>query len=196
MSVALPSSPAPASATPRLIDFGSVQTPPQGGPAQRLNRIGNRYAIEVQMPTLTPDQRRVFVARLMRGLTEGVIMRFPQPGFSVGTPGSPAVNGSGQTGSTLSLRGLSGGYVIKEGQALSIIVGGRRYLHFAAADIPASGGTAAVPITPMLRVVPGDGAIVEIALPMIEGFLSGNEVAWQVRTDQNADLGFTITEAA
>lgn len=196
MSIALPTAPQPASATPRLLDFGTVLTPPQGGPMQRLNRIGNRFALEVVLPTLTPDQRLVWVSRLLRGMTEGVLLPFPQPGTDPGVPGAPAVNGGGQTGSAIALRGLAAGYVIREGQALSIIFAGRRYLHIATADVTVVGGAGTVPITPMLRISPNDGAPVEITTPMIEGLLSGNDLPWQLRTDHNADITFVVTEAA
>lgn len=196
MSIELPADPAPATATPRLLDFGATLTPPMGGPAQRLNRIGARYAVDVAMPPLTPDQRRVFVARLARGMTEGVLMRFPQPGLDAGEPGAPVVSGAGQQGSALRIRGLAAGYVIREGQALSIIFAGRRYLHLATADVAVAAGAALVPIVPMLRVSPNDGAVVEIKEPMIEGNLSGNELPWQIELDHNTNLAFTISEAA
>lgn len=197
MSIALPLSPAPTTAVPRLIDFGVLLTPPMGGPAQRLNRIGSRFAVDFTMPPLHDPADRQFVSRLVRGLSEGVILSFPQA-LATGTPGAPVVDGAGQQGSALAMRGFAPGYPLREGQFLSIIYAGRRYVHQVAnADVLADGsGRSSVAISPMLRVSPNDGATVEFASPKIEGFLSGNAQEWSFRTDRLTDLSFTVTEAA
>ncbi|MEB3059408.1 hypothetical protein, partial [Parvimonas sp. D9] len=89
--------------------------------------------------------------------------------------GNAVANGAGQAGSLLSMRGLAAGYTVKEGQYFSIIHGGRRYLHQSADTIAANGaGQIRLPIAPMLRINPQDGAVVEIAKPMIEGILDGD----------------------
>lgn len=197
MSVQLPTSPGIQSAKPRLLDFGLLLTPPLGGPAQRLNRLGNRYAIDVSLPPLEATTAgRIYVARLLRGLTEGVIFPFPQD-FAPGAVGTGVVvNGGGQQGSTLQLHGFPTGYVVREGQFFSFIYAGRRYLHVATADTAETGGAMALPIAPMLRVSPNDGAVCEFAQPMIEGFLSGSALEWQLQQAPYTTLQFTITEAA
>jgi hypothetical protein len=196
MSIALPSTPAPTTAVPRLLDFGILVTPPMGGPAQRVNRIGNRFAVDFTMPTLRAPNDRVFVSRLLRGLSEGILIPFPQA-IDEGAPGAPAVDGAAQQGSTIKLKGFAVGYAVREGQFFSIIFGGRRYLHSATGDAAADGsGRMTLGIAPMLRVSPNDGATCEVAQPMIEGFLSGNAQEWTFRTDRLTDVGFTVTEAA
>lgn len=198
MSVLLPAKPGFKAGKPRLLDFGVLVVPPTGGPAQRINRLGNRFAIDVEPATSAADGAgRVLVSRLMQGLTQGVLYAFPQD-LNPGAVGSgTAVNGSGQTGSVLQLDGFPGGYRVLEGQFFSIIHNGRRYLHAAAADGVANGsGAVALPIVPMLRISPADNAVVEFARPMIEGFLSGNSLEWQLRTAPYLDVPFTITEAA
>lgn len=196
MSILLPPKPAIRTAAPRLLDFGAVLTPPGGGPSQRLNRLGNRFAVDVVAATSRSGaEGRILVARLMRALTEGVLLPFWQ-GLDVGTPGTPQVNGGGQQGSTLQLKGFTSGYAVREGQFFSIIYGGRRYLHAAAADVTASDtGTMALPIVPMLRISPNDGATCEFVQPMIEGFLAGNQVQWQLQLAPYTDVSFTVTEA-
>ena len=170
MSILLPSAPGFRAGKPRLLDFGATLTPPGGGAAQRLNRIGNRFALDVEVGTSRADVAgRVLASRLMQALTQGALYPFPQD-LNPGAVGSGVtVNGGGQTGSTLSLRGFPAGYQVREGQFLSLVHNGRRYLHAAAADGAADGnGGLVLPIVPMLRISPGDGEIAEFAQPMIE----------------------------
>jgi hypothetical protein len=196
-SIVLPTAPLPQSATPHYLDFGGVQTPPGGGASQKLNRLGDRYAIDITTPRLKPEpDGRIWVQRLQRAMKRGAIYPFPQPGLIIGNPGSPVVDGAGQAGSLLALRGFAPGYTVREGQYFSIIHGGRRYLHSAAVQTTANGaGTMTLSITPMLRIAPADGATCEFAEPMIEGFLGGNEMAWTLVIARVQGLTFTITEA-
>ena len=197
MSILLPSSPGVRTAKPRLIDFGTVLNPPMGAVAQRLNRPGNRFGIDVTLPSSeATEDGRIFVSRLVQGLTQGVILRFPQD-TSVGVPGSPVVDGNGQSGMMLACRSFTPEYATKEGMFFSIIHGGRRYLHMIAGQVIVdSTGHAVVPIYPQLRIQPADGDVCEFRVPMIEGFLSGNQLEWQLQTAPYIDLNFTVSEAA
>lgn len=198
MSILLPSKPAVQTADPYLMDFGSVIRPPMGGPDQRFNRLGNRFGIDVVLPSARSDREgRIYVSRLMQALTEGALFAFVQD-LDVGAPGaSIAVNGAGQQGSTLNLKGFPSGYTVLEGQFFSIIYAGRRFLHYATADTAAAAnGTMALPIGPMLRISPNDAAVCEFAMPMIEGFLANaQQLKWQLQTAPYADIKFTIEEA-
>lgn len=196
MSILLPSSPGIRAGKPRLLDFGGTLTPPLGGPAQKLNRLGNRFQLDVELATSPGDTTgRIFVNRLLRALTAGAILPFPQD-MDSGLPGTPVVDGAGQLGSSLQLRGFTPGYQVLEGQFFSIIYGGRRYLHAAADNVATGTGQLVLPIVPMLRISPNDGATCEFGQPMIEGFLSGNSQEWALQRDPYLDISFTITEAA
>jgi hypothetical protein len=197
MSVLLPNLPGMRSAEPQLLDFGGVQQGALGGAAQRLNRLGNRFAISVELPpALSATDGRVYVARLLKALTAGAIYPFPQPDLAIGDPGAPLVNGAGQSGSVLNLKGFIAGYLIREGQFFSIIHNGRRYLHQASAEIAADGsGNVALPITPMLRISPANNAVCEFALPYIEGFVSGDSARWKLLLEPYHSIAFNISEA-
>lgn len=197
MSILLPTAPGIRAAKPRLLDFGGWLSSPMGGAAQRLNRIGNRFALDVDVATSRSTQEgRIIVSRLMQGLTAGIIMPFPQD-FDPGAVGTAtAVNGGGQTGSTLNIDGFPADYLVHEGQFFSVIFAGRRYLHAAAADGAASGtGTIALPIFPMLRMSPNDNAVCEFAQPMFEGFIQGNQVEYALQAAPFLDVSFTVAEA-
>lgn len=178
MAIELPQPRLPRSAVPKLLDWGSDQKAPQGGSFQRLNRLGNRFALELAYPRLKPEpDGRILASRLRRAKTEGALFPFPQPGLAIGNPGAPVVDGAGQSGSMLALRGFTPGYRVREGQFFSIIDGGRRYLHEAAAEtIADAGGRLVLAINPMLRIRPGNAAICEFAKPYIEGIVSGSSM--------------------
>ena len=160
-------------------------------------RLGTRHAVDVTLPNMRaePDGRQ-WAAILRMAKLNGALMWYRQDNFVVGSPGSPVVDGDNQVGMKLNLRGFSANYHIRLGQAFSLIINGRRYLYFAGADINASStGTVALPIFPMIRVSPGNGATAEFGKPYIQGSLSGNEVSWTRNLGGYFDFGtVSITE--
>lgn len=180
-----------------FIDFGGQLKPFMGGPVQTIMRLGSRFALEVELPTMrTEPDGRLWGARLVRAKIFGALMGFRQDGLAIGLPGAPVVDGAGQTGFALHLRGFRGSYAVREGQAFSLVHAGRRYLHFAAAPGIADGsGALTLSIYPMLRISPTDGDLCEFSAPMIQGSLSGNEVAWTRMTAPFCNFGsITISE--
>ena len=191
----LPSSPQPRSVTPRLITARNELTPAFGGTVQRLNRKGSRYALAVELPPMKYVDALAWDDLMAE--VDTVLMTVPQPGLVIGSPGTPLVNGAGQSGSSLTLDGLTGGYVIRKGQWLSVVISGRRFLHRAASAATASGGgTVTVALRTMLRSPPPDNAVVEIAAPMIEGFARMADDALAVGIEHLVSLSFTIEERA
>lgn len=197
MSILIPTVGGIVSGDPTLIDFGGVLSSQQGSDDQRLNRIGNRFMLKVEMPSLrTSTDGRQVIARLARAVTEGAIFQFPQSKLVSGQ-GAPVIDGAGQTGSTLRLRGFTPGFTAFEGCFFHILYGGRRYVHGIAADTVAdAGGKMALPIWPMSRISPNDGAACEFVAPQIEGFLFGqNGLPWSLPASPYTSVGFTIREA-
>lgn len=178
MSVLIPLPRNPRSATLRYLDYGADQKSPVGGAFQRLNRVGNRFAIDISYPSLDPNAARVLASALRRAKTEGALFPVLQPGLDIGSPGTPRINGAGQLGSTLALKGMTPGYVVRDGQMFSAIISGRRYLYSASAVATADGsGNILVSLHPLQRIATTDNAVVEFAKPYIEGVLQGEEVA-------------------
>lgn len=196
MSVLLPTDPAPAEATPSYLDWGGTLRPIFGGTLQKLRRLGDRFALSVNMPPMpSAEDGMTWVARLITARGEGAILPWPQPGFDPGAPGAPKVAQAGQTGTLLLVSGFSANYAIREGQFFSIIHGGRRYLHVVAAGANAgSDGMTTLSIRPMLRVSPAANAICEFAQPMIEGLLTGDEQGWNLSTARTTGLSFGLQE--
>lgn len=198
MTILLPTSPAPAGATPLFRDFGGVLTPFMGGEEQTINRVGDRFGVRVTMPAMkTQQQGMLFVARLLRAKKERLLMRWPLNGFVPGAPGTPRVSATA-SGMVLPIKGLTPGYAAREGQWFSIIRAGRRYFHQFAADGEADGsGNLSGLIFPMLRRTMQVNDVIEIAEPMIEGHvLPGEELSWDLAVANFLSISFSVLEAA
>lgn len=194
MPVELPSTPAPNSANPTLLDYGGIMRPGSGAAAQRVDRAGSRFRIEVGFPPMPAATGRVFLARLIKAKREGIRLAYPLLGVSQGSPGSPVVNGAAQSGTTLNVRGLTGGYAVQEGYWLSISNGTRSYLHVVTAAATASGGTMSISIAPALRFPFADGAAVNLTSPVIDGFVVGEEWSWAMDINHHLGLSVAIEE--
>jgi hypothetical protein len=174
-----------------LISTKNTLVPATGGDEQEIRRKGSKYALTYSMPVMTYSTSMAWDDLMAEGDT--AVMRVFQPGFDTGTPGTPLVNGAGQIGSAIVVDGLTPGYVIRKGQFLSIVTGGQRFLYRARADVTATGGSATILLRTLLRRPPADNAVVEIAQPMIEGFVR-DLGEWSVGIERLVGLKFTIRE--
>lgn len=197
MTIALPTSPLPQVASPAPVVFGGPQLAAMGGEDQFINRVGNRFALEVTTPKLVPQpDGRLWIAALLKAWMTGerVSFPFPQPGLVIGSPGSAQVDGAGQTGSTLNMKGMTPGYTVRKGQFFNVITGGRRYLYESDIDQTVDGlGKLAAAINPMIRVSPANNDTVDFN-PLIEGLLLGDQRSWTHVIARTQGLKFTIRE--
>jgi hypothetical protein len=193
--VLLPASPGPASVTPAYLGVDIDQTSPLNGVTQRVSRPGGRFALQVSMPPMVGDVARDWLGALLLAQTSTALLAFPQPDFTA-AGGVAAVNGGGQTGSTLNLTLTpdQAGATLRRGQFVSILASFKRYLHVVTADTAAVGQALALPIFPMLRVSPSNGEAVNLSLPIIEGLLEGNRREWTLDAARFVGLTFTIVE--
>ncbi len=193
MALSLPTTPPPAKVTPRKIDASGNLSSAFGAGDQRLERMGTRWALDVTMPPMRYVDAVEFSDLEALGTT--CIFPIPQPGLEVGTPGVGLVDGAGQSGSTLSLKGLTANYAFKKFQWITVITSGVRYCYrVGSAAVVAPDGTVDLPLSTMLRKPHGDEDVVKIADPEIEGFVSVEEGAWTVGPDRLVYLSFTIQE--
>jgi hypothetical protein len=195
----LPDDAVPNSAAVFVREFGTILSPFLGGPEQYVDRVGTRFGLRVTLPPKrTQDDARVIQSRLLQGRKSRLIMPWPQPGVDVGNPGTPLVREATNGGTFLPLKGLAAGLQIREGQFVSIIHGGRRYVYMITADVTANdSGEAGAAIFPLLRTPLSINDVVEIARPMIEGFVSpGEELSWQFAVDRLVSFSFTVSESA
>lgn len=196
--IELPACPPIKEAVPRYVSFGVDQDPILGGPQSKVLRMGDRWAIDVETyPAEYAEHGMKYLSRLVRGLKETVRLAFPEPGVKPRSYGAPVVASAGASGTSLPVSGLIPGDVIKEGKFFSMIIGGESYLYqVAVADVAVSaGGTAALQIEPMLRRQPPAGTALDFE-PKIEGFVQGNEQAWNTSRSKYLPFRFTIKERA
>lgn len=196
-AVLLPALPGPRDMTVTYVDWGGTLRPALGGPAQRLNRLGTRHRAEFVMPPMPIDTARIWVQRLKRGLHDGVIMEFPQPGFSSGLgSGTVAVATSG--GATLPVQLVAGidGRVVLEGQYLSTGNGAWQLYAVDADTLVPNDGLVSLGVTPLLRTPLLQGNSVRFTEVLIQGSLTGDEQSWTVNTAHHYGLSFGIEEDA
>ena len=182
----------------QMLDWGTVLEPPLGGVSQRIDRIGTRFAQSFRTPAMRieADGRRA-IALLQMAKQQGAKVLYPQPDFNIGAPGSPVVSGAHTGGTALAITGAQPNYTVRLGQALSLTVGGRSYLHFAGAEtvLNASGAGTITLTTPMRKHLAG-AEPVNLAAPVMEGWLAGSELPWTLEISRSVGLEFTVTERA
>lgn len=171
MTITLQALPRGTEYLPVLVAAGTTQTPAWGGPSIPIERTGDRWAWDVAAPNVDGPCGAALSADLTRGRLTPVVMSVTEPGLPIRDYGAPLVDGAGQQGTTLALKGLPPGVVIAKGKWLSIVqAGGQRFLYQVAAEATADGdGEAGVPILPMIRRSPPNNAVVELAAPKVEG---------------------------
>lgn len=200
--IQLPEWAVPNQVTPTLIDQGFFQRPALGARTTRIERQGNRYAATFGFPPMPPERSRIVVSRLLRAKSEGIRIEWPllvaqgSPGSSASPGGGPMVDGAGQSGKTLALRGLTPHHALREGFWLTLSdENGARYLHNCGGDVAAGAdGRATIALDTALRHPFLDGASVELAAPTIDGFVTGESWEWEIPTDHLIALSVPIEE--
>lgn len=195
--ITLPLIPFPRDATGRIIDFGGVMRPGLGGKALRVNRQGNRFAIDVVYPPIPAEDARIFVSRLIQAVREGIRIPMPLLGVDQGLPGPIVVDGAGQAGLSLNARNVTPGYQAREGFWMSIEdEDGQHFLHNLRGNSTANlSGDITLQVEPMLRKRFPDGCAIHLEEPMIEGLIVGDEETWTLSHARFIGLAFTIEEA-
>lgn len=169
MSVTLPTSPPPREF--EIFPVRRVAILSGGGADQQVNRSGERSEARITLPPVPMTDVPAWQADL-RVTADTFILNIPESGISIGSPGTPLVNGGSQTGSSLITDGWTASHVIAKGKWLSISVSGLLYLYQVKAAVTANGsGQATLSIQPPLRTSPADNAALNVNPAKIEGFL-------------------------
>lgn len=186
-----------ASAVIRPRIFGGLLTPALGGPVQRLDRLGSRYAMAfTTAPMRMEPEGRRWAAMLMRALKEGAICEAPQPDFDVGAPGLPTVATNTASGKVVPITGATPNYTIRMGQWLTIVHGGQRYFDQATEQVILNAsGAGSITIQHLLRTPITAGDVVELGIPKIEGWIE-DAFEYTLNNDRTTQFQFTVAEAA
>ncbi|HMO74579.1 MAG TPA: hypothetical protein PKD99_02245 [Sphingopyxis sp.] len=192
--VTLPDWPGPAKADWREQDFGGTLPGLLGGPTDRDNRLGNRWAIDVKLPQMSARAAMAWSADLSLGLKQRVRWRLRQLGLPPGPIGAPLVDGAEQMGMSLAAAGFTPGAAWEKGQFIGVVSGGRSRLYkLAAGGFADAEGEGVLALTTALRAVPGDEDVIDFA-PSIEGLLSGDAVRWTIDNLRLGHVAFAIDE--
>ncbi len=175
----LPVTPGPASCRFLPVRFGMLLSPPNGGEEQQLNKLGDRWAVEVRLPRLTLAQAADWSTSIDLARRSGARWQLRQLGVAIGTPGTVLVAGAGQGGMALAVDGMTPWTGWSKGQFVSQITGGRRFLHRLAAAGHSTNGTATLNFTAPIRRSPADNDVIDF-MPAIEGALTGAEGDWEI----------------
>jgi hypothetical protein len=195
--IELPAGVVPVTASAALVDAGGVMRSPLNTAALRVNRLGSHYRVALTFPRIDdPALARVIVSRLIRAQQEGLRTWFPTPEDQP-VAGDVVVDGGGQSGKAIAVRGLYRQTAIREGWWLSIVDAlGRSYLHNIAGGVAADGnGRAVLPLSEGLRAPFADGAAVRLVSPPIEGIVEGDAREWSIDVERGVDFTVTIEEA-
>ncbi|WP_088190030.1 hypothetical protein [Sphingobium sp. Z007] len=177
MSILLPTIHGPSSANMRAVTFGGNQEGALGGPTTAIHRAGDRYAIDVAISVMSHAAAAEWASALEEAISGDAAIAIPQPWLAIGAPGSAvAVDGAGQSGMTLNLKGFPAGYQVGKRQFFHIAHAGKRFVYRARAATLAGGdGRMTLPIWPMLRFLTIDSEGCYFDAPIIEGQLIGGE---------------------
>lgn len=179
---------------PRL--FSGNQEGVLGGADLQIPRMGDRFAVDVSTSQLRQDaQSRQLVAALMEATTADAKITLRLPNTPALIRGNGVVHGSGQTGSTLQVRGMIPNVVLHWGVFFSIVHAGIHHVHMIRAQtVVDPSGRATVPIWPMLRFISVDDQACHFSDPMIEGQLVGFDKGAGFERNRTKPLAFTIQE--
>lgn len=184
---------------PSMPDYGVMQTPVLGGRTNRIGRLGGGHMLKLTLPPedMEPDGRKI-VARLQMAKEYGGIVAWPQVDFPVGTPGAAITVSSAVAGGRyVQITGATPRYAIRMGQALNITRNGHRYLYFAGAQtILNASGAGTVTLTRPLRTKLLGAEAVNLAKPVIEGWITGDNFGWPIDEQRNVGLSFDLMERA
>ena len=177
-----------AEVQPALLEFGGIQRPTMGGPSQQLNRLGTRFAFALALPPMA--SLNGWTGKIVAAKQEGALIRVPEPGRAPITEGAPSVYAGVSGGTVVPMTGATQGLLVPAGKWISIIHGGRRYVHLVTANAIMEGGAVNLVVTPMLRTSLAAGDLIEIAAPKAQGLLV-DKLSWAV--PKSRLISFTLS---
>lgn len=158
---------APQLVTVELISNTALSPSPFTGGAQTLARDGQRWMVTHTWNAVRGDVRAEIMAFLasLNGQEHRVRLFDPDNPKRGSYGGTPVVDGAGQSGDTLAIRGCTASVTnwIRKGDYFAVIVNGEPELKMSIADTNTDGtGHANLSFRPKLRTSPIDGAAIRV----------------------------------
>ncbi|ALJ08229.1 hypothetical protein [Brevundimonas sp. DS20] len=166
------------------------------GDSMVRHRMGDRWAMDVNVPAVdAANCGPGLVADLVRGKKEAVRVPVPEHFPAENYGATPTVNGSA-AGTSLPIKGLTPGVLIRKGKWLNVIYGSQRFLYQTAAEVTANGsGIATLTLTQMLRRPGVNGHQIILNKPVIEGLIPPGQ-SWSMGSLPAIGVSFSIEEVA
>jgi hypothetical protein len=182
------------SAEPTIVSSSIDQRSATGSNRQKGLRKGSHYSYEMALEPM--DHAEALSWLDLRNEADTVVVAVPQMGLEIGTPGTTLVNGSGQAGTNLSIKGFVPGYQVRKGQAFNHIGSdGVRRIYVADAAVTANGsGIATVPLETMLNWPPGNNDVISFSDVRIEGFAAVERGSFLQDGNGHHHIRFTVEE--
>jgi hypothetical protein len=197
--LSLPTASGIASVSLRAVNAVAISESPFTFKQQIVAHSGQRWEAEVTMPPMKRADAEQWISFLvsLRGVKGTFLLGDPSAssarGSASATPGSPLVNGSGQTGDSLTIDGCptsATGY-LKTGDYIQLGGGSSATIHKVLSDVNTNSlGQATIDIWPDVRNAPSDNAIVVVGDAKGLFRLSSNSTEWSI--DQASIYGITF----
>jgi hypothetical protein len=200
----LPTESGIASVTLRTVNSVAISESPFTFKQQVIEHSGQRWEAEVTMPPMVRADAEAWVAFLvsLRGVKGTFLLGDPVGASARGsasvTPGTPVVNGAGQTGDALTIDGCPNsatGY-LKAGDYIQLGGGSTSTLHKVLADVNTNAsGQANLDLWPNIRNAPADNATVVVSSARGLFRLSSNQTDWSISEASIYGVTFAAVEA-
>jgi len=193
-----------ASINLRAVNAVAISESPFTFKQQVIAHQGQRWEAEISLPPMQRANAETWVSFLvsLAGARGTFTMGDPNGATARGTasvtPGTPVVNGSGQTGSSLTVDGLptsETGY-LKAGDYIQLGGGSSATLHKVMQDVDSNAsGQAAIELWPYIRTAPADDATVVVSNAVGVFRLAGNQTNWSINNAAFYGISFAAIEA-
>jgi hypothetical protein len=200
----LPTESGIASVTLRTVNSVAISESPFTFKQQVIEHSGQRWEAEITMPPMVRADAEAWVAFLvsLRGVKGTFLLGDPvgvsARGSASVTPGTPVVNGAGQTGDALTIDGCPNsvtGY-LKAGDYIQLGGGSTSTLHKVLADVNTNAsGQANLDLWPSIRNAPADNATVVVSSARGLFRLSSNQTNWSISEASIYGVTFAAVEA-
>lgn len=165
---------------------------------------GQAWSADISLSSMKRETAEEWVAFLLRlrGSYGTFLMGDPNGstprGSAASAPGTPVVNGAGQTGDELAIDGLPtsrAGY-LKAGDYIQLGSASSATLHKVLEDVDTNAsGQATLNLWPKVRTAPSDNATVTVSNCVGNFRLNTSDTSWDINTMQVYGISFGVVEA-
>lgn len=197
----LPSHTGLMNVTLRAVNQTSMTMSPFTYKQQIYNHAGQRWEAEVQLPPMRRTNAEQWIAWLLslNGRSGTFLMGDPLGCTARGAlGGTPVVNGSSQTGSSISIDGCSNSITawMKAGDYIQLGAASTATFHKVLQDVNTNAsGQATLDIWPSIRTAPADGATVITSNTVGRFRLNAGEQNWSINNASVYGITFAAVEA-